>query len=470
MSLKSSNQLYQAVMPLKNLAHSLSMGKRLVKTKIPGPISLALTARRNAACSSGLGTSLPVFMQSASGVIVTDVDGNQFIDMGAGIGVMNVGHCHPNVVERVQNQAETLTHTCFTATPYLGYVEVCEGLNRLTPGSFAKKSVLFNSGAEAVENAVKIARLHTKRQGVVVFEHCYHGRTNLTMAMTAKNIPYKQGFGPFAPEVHRMPMAYPLRWPGGSAKCGEQALAIIKSKIEKEVGPENVACVVIEPVQGEGGFIVPPPGFLAGLQDMCAKHGIIFVADEVQSGFGRTGKLFACEHDNLAPDLIITAKGIAGGLPLSAVTGRAEIMDSIHAGGLGGTYSGSPASCAAALGVFEAFEKEDLVENARLLGEVMSDRLGEMQKQFPGLVAEVRGRGAMMAVELVKPGSATPLEPNYADVPKIVQYCAEQGVLVLTAGTYGNVIRFLPPLCMSTDTLHEAMDVFEDALASVVKK
>jgi len=426
-------------------------------------------ARKNAAVSAGVGTSIPIFMEEAYGAIVQDVDGNRYIDLGAGIGVMNVGHCNERVVEAVQEQAQTMMHTCFTLAPYLSYIQVAEGLNRLTPGTHEKKSVLLNSGAEAVENAIKIARVYTKRTAVIVFEHAYHGRTNLTMAMTAKNIPYKQGFGPFASEVYRVPMAYPYRWPGGPEACERDALEAIKLKIEKEIGFCNVACVIIEPIQGEGGFIVPPKGFLKGLQDFAAKEGIVFIADEVQTGFGRTGQMFACEQEGVVPDLIISAKGIAGGMPLSAVTGRAHMMDSVHAGGMGGTYSGNPLSCAAALAVFETFEKDKLLENARMLGGVLSARLADMQRKYGDVIGDVRGRGGMQAMELVTAGTK---QPNAAAVNSIVTYCYQHGVLVLTAGTYGNVIRFLPPLCMTREMLEEALQVLDDAfkIVTAVKK
>lgn len=439
---------------------------RLVKTAIPGPKSLAFMARKNAAVSGGVGVSYPMFMEKAHGAIVQDVDGNRFIDMGAGIGVMNVGHCNDRVVSAIQEQAQTMTHTCFTATPYLSYIQVAEALNLLTPGTHEKKSVLLNSGAEAVENAVKIARSFTKRTAVVVFEHGYHGRTNLTMAMTAKNIPYKQGFGPFASDIYRVPMAYPYRWPGGPEACARDALDAIKLKIEKEIGFSNVACVVIEPIQGEGGFVVPPKGFLKGLQEFATKEGIVFVADEVQTGFGRTGHMFACEQEGVIPDLIISAKGIAGGMPLSAVTGRAHMMDAVHAGGMGGTYSGNPLSCAAALAVFESFEKDKILENARMIGDILSRRLAEMQIKYP-IIGDVRGRGGMQAIELVLPGTK---QPNTSAVSGIVKYCYENGVLILTAGTYGNVIRFLPPLVMKRETLEDALNVLDSAIQSVSNK
>lgn len=407
--------------------------------------------------------TMPVFVAAAGGGVIVDVDGNSIIDMGAGIAVVNVGNSADQVVKNVQDQVAAFTHTCFMVAPYEGYVEVCESLNELTPGDYAKKSALFNSGAEAIENAVKIARAYTKRDAVVVFEHGYHGRTNLTMAMTAKSMPYKHSFGPFAGEVYRMPMAYPYRWLGNPDNCAQEALAEVLHKIEKEIGAENVAAIVIEPIQGEGGFVVPPKGFLPGLAQFAKQHGIVFVADEVQTGFARTGDMFACEDEGVIPDLIATAKGIAGGLPLSAVTGRAEIMDSVHVGGLGGTYGGSPIACAAAIGAIKTIQDEGLVQKARRIGEIMLPALTEMKKRHP-VIGDVRGRGAMIAIELVAPGTK---EPNPAAVTAVTKFCQQEGVLVLSAGTYGNVLRFLPPLVMPEDLLQEALEVIEKALASL---
>jgi 4-aminobutyrate aminotransferase/(S)-3-amino-2-methylpropionate transaminase len=383
--------------------------------------------------------------------------------MGAGIAVVNVGNSADHVVKNVQEQVAAFTHTCFMVAPYEGYVEVCEALNELTPGSYPKKSALFNSGAEAIENAVKIARAYTKRDAVIVFEHAYHGRTNLTMAMTAKSMPYKHSFGPFASEIYRMPMAYPYRWLGSADNCAQEALAEILHKIEKEIGADNVAAIVIEPIQGEGGFIVPPKGFLPGLAAFAKAHGIVFVADEVQTGFARTGDMFACEDEAVIPDLIATAKGIAGGLPLSAVTGRAEIMDSVHSGGLGGTYGGSPVACAAAIGAIRTIKEGNLIAKAKRIGEIMLPALDEMKRKYP-VIGDVRGRGAMIAIELVVPGTK---EPNPAAVSAITKFCQQEGVLVLSAGTYGNVIRFLPPLVMPEELLLEALEIIEKALASL---
>ena len=426
--------------------------RRHLATEIPGPRSRELQARKEAAVSSGVGTMLPVYVVAAGGGVLVDADGNSLIDLGSGIAVTTVGNAHPRVAAAVAQQASAFTHTCFMVTPYDGYVEVCEALNRLTPGDHDKRTALFNSGAEAVENAVKIARTHTRRQAVVVFDHAYHGRTNLTMAMTAKNMPYKHGFGPFAGEVYRAPMSYPFRDGGlDGAAAARRAIDVI----DKQVGAANLAAVVIEPIQGEGGFVVPADGFLPALAAWCRDHGVVFVADEVQTGFARTGDLFACDAEGVVPDLVVTAKGIAGGMPLAAVTGRAEIMDAPHAGGLGGTYGGNPVACAAALAVIDVIESERLVERARAIGELMTGRLRALQDDDPRL-AEVRGRGAMIAVELVRPDT---LEPD-ADLTRRVAAAAHaQGLVVLSCGTWGNVLRFLPPLSISDELLSEALDV-----------
>jgi 4-aminobutyrate aminotransferase / (S)-3-amino-2-methylpropionate transaminase / 5-aminovalerate transaminase len=441
---------------------ALTQERRLV-TAIPGPKSLEALKRRTESTSAGLGMAIPVVIERASDAILLDIDGNQIIDLGSGIGVVNVGNASPRVVDRVIEQVQAFTHTCFTVAPYMGYIEVCEKLNALTPGTFKKKSVLLNSGAEAVENAVKIARHYTKRQAIVVFEHSYHGRTNLTMALTAKNMPYKEGFGPFAPEIYRVPMPYSFHWMGNQATITQDAIEMVTSKIEKEIGAHNVAAILIEPIQGEGGFVVPPLGFLPALSKYATDKGIVFIADEVQTGFARTGKMFAVEHESVVPDMIVTAKGIAGGLPLAAVTGRAEIMDSVHVSGLGGTYGGNPIACAAALGVFETMESEKLVERANHIGKILSDYLKALQAKYP-VIGEVRGRGAMQAIELVKPGSK---DPNPEAMNAIVKYCQSKGVLVLTAGTYGNVVRFLPPIVITDDLLRDALGVLEEALASL---
>jgi len=346
--------------------------------------------------------------------------------------------------------------------PYEGYVEVCEALAELTPGDHAKKSALFNSGAEAVENAVKIARAHTGRDAVVVFDHAYHGRTNLTMAMTAKNMPYKHGFGPFAGEVYRAPVSYPFREP--TPISGAQAAARAIEVIDKQVGADNVACVVIEPVLGEGGFVVPAPGFLGALADWCREHGVVFVADEIQTGMCRTGAWFACEHEGVVPDLVTVAKGVAGGLPLAAVVGRAEMMDAPHAGGLGGTYGGNPVACAAALGAIATMKELDLNARARAIEARMTERLSALANKVPA-IGDVRGRGAMLAVEIVKPGTT---EPDAALAGRLSAGCHQAGVLTLTCGTFGNVLRFLPPLVMPDQLLDEALDVLDEVATGLV--
>ncbi|GAA0963486.1 4-aminobutyrate--2-oxoglutarate transaminase [Kribbella koreensis] len=385
------------------------------------------------------------------------MDGNSLIDFGSGIAVTTVGNSAPALVQAVQDQLASFTHTCFMVTPYDGYVRVAEALNRITPGDHPKRTALFNSGAEAVENAVKIARAYTGKQAVVAFDHAYHGRTNLTMAMTAKNHPYKSGFGPFAGEVYRAPMSYPFRDQGiDGPAAARRAIEVI----EKQVGSENLAAVVIEPIQGEGGFVVPADGFLPALAAWCRDHDVVFVADEVQTGFARTGDLFACEHEGVVPDLIVTAKGIAGGLPLSAVTGRAEIMDAPHVGGLGGTYGGNPLACAAALAVIEMIETDGLVDRARAIGDLMAERLRKTQAADER-IGDVRGRGAMLAVELVVPGTT---EPD-ADLTRRVATAAHaKGLIVLTCGTFGNVLRFLPPLSIPDHLLIEGLDLLDTVL------
>lgn len=436
---------------------------RHIATAIPGPKSQAIIARRNDAVSAGLGMAIPAIIERGEGAILQDVDGNRIIDLGAGIGVVNVGNAAPRVVERVIEAVQAFTHTNFTTAPYLGYIEVCEALNRITPGSHKKKSILQNSGAEAVENAIKIARNATKRPAIIVFEHAYHGRTNLTMALTAKNVPYKEGYGPFANEIYRMPMPYSFHYEGNISTMAVDYLELVTSKIEKEVGAHNVAAILIEPIQGEGGFIVPPKGFLPGLAKFSTDNGIIFIADEIQTGFARTGNLFACEDENIVPDMIITAKGIAGGLPLAAVTARAEIMDSSHVGGLGGTYGGNPIACAAALGAIATIEEEELVERARHIGKIITDFLNQLAAKYP-IIGEVRGRGAMQAIELVQPGTKT---PNPSAMAAVIKYCQSNGVLILTAGTHGNVIRFLPPIVISDELLKDALGVLEEGFASL---
>ncbi|WP_431784137.1 4-aminobutyrate--2-oxoglutarate transaminase [Streptomyces chumphonensis] len=437
--------------------------ERRVVTAIPGPKSQELHARKQAAVADGVGNVLPVYVRRAGGGVVEDVDGNHLIDFGSGIAVTSVGASAEAVVREATAQLADFTHTCFMVTPYEGYVKVAEELAALTPGDHAKKSALFNSGAEAVENAVKIARAHTRRQAVVVFDHGYHGRTNLTMALTSKSMPYKHSFGPFAPEVYRVPVAYPYRWLTGPENCAEEAAAQAIDQISKQVGAENVAAIVIEPVLGEGGFIEPAKGFLPRIAEFAKANGIVFVADEIQSGFCRTGQWFACEDEGIVPDLITTAKGIAGGLPLAAVTGRAEIMDAAHAGGLGGTYGGNPVACAGALGAIATMRELDLNAKAKRIEEIMKPRLAKIAENHPA-IGDVRGRGAMIAIELVKPGTK---EPDAELTGKVAKACHQAGLLILTTGTYGNVIRFLPPLVIGEELLGEGLDVLESAFAEL---
>lgn len=433
--------------------------ERRIVTAIPGPRSQALQERRLAVVSTGVSSALPVFIERAHGAIVVDVDGNQFIDLGSGIGVMTIGHTDEAVVAAAQAQLERVTHAMFTITPYESYVRVCELLAEHTPGDFAKKSVLLNSGAEAVENAVKIARKFTGRSGVGVLDHAYHGRTNLTMAMTFKAMPYKLGFGPFAPDVHHAPNSYPFH----DGLDGAAAAARTISYLEKKVGATDLACLVVEPIQGEGGFVVPADGYLAALQDWCTANGIVFIADEIQSGMARTGAYYASEHAGVVPDMVLTAKGIAGGLPIAAVTGRAEIMDASHPGGLGGTFAGNPVAAAAAVAVFDAIESRGLLAEATRIEGVLKPALLRLQKRFP-IIGDVRGIGAMLAIEFVDAGTHN---PNPAAVASITAYAAQHGVLLLSAGTYGNVVRFLPSLAISDDLLRDALAVLEEALGSL---
>lgn len=435
--------------------------RRLV-TAIPGPISQRLLARRNAAVARGVGMALPVFIKQAGGGILVDVDGNSLIDFASGFAVASVGNSAPAVVDAVSEQLNRFTHTCFSVTPYEGYVEVCEALNAITPGGAEKRSILLNSGAEAVENAVKIARAYTQRDAIVVLDHAFHGRTNLTMAMTATSTPYKVGFGPFAPEVHRVPMAYPFRWPTGPQRCAEEAAAAAIDVISRQVGVKRTAAIVFEPIQGQGGYIVPAPGFFSRLADFCRSHGILVVADEIQTGFCRTGDWFASEHEGIEPDLIITAKGIAGGLPLAAVTGRAEVMDAAAPGGLGGTYAGNPLSCAAALGAIHTMKEQDLVTAARRIGTTLSGRLRALAERHE-VIGEVRGRGAMVAIELVQPGTK---KPNPETTSAIAKACHREGLVLLTVGSYANVLGFLPPLVIGERLLDEGITIVENSFAA----
>jgi 4-aminobutyrate aminotransferase/(S)-3-amino-2-methylpropionate transaminase len=431
--------------------------RRLV-TELPGPKSRELSVRRDAAVSAGVHVTMPVFIAAAGGGVLLDVDGNSLIDLGSGIAVTSVGNAAPAVVAAVHAQVELFTHTCFMVTPYEPYLAVCEELARITPGEHEKRSALFTSGAEAIENAVKVARHATGRAAVVVVDHAYHGRTNLTMALTATAMPYKHRFGPFAPEVYRVPTSYPFRDPSGMS--GEQAAARALSLIEAQVGADDLACVLIEPIQGEGGFIVPAPGFLPTIAQWCTEHGALFIADEIQTGLCRTGDWFACDHEGVVPDLVTTAKGIAGGLPLAAVTGRAHLMNAVHAGGLGGTYGGNPIACAAALASITTMREHDLAGAARRIQAIATPKLTALAAQCPA-VGQVRGRGAMLALELINP---TTDAPDPALTTQIARACHHAGVVVLTCGTYANVIRLLPPLVIPPELLTEGLDVLAHAV------
>jgi 4-aminobutyrate aminotransferase / (S)-3-amino-2-methylpropionate transaminase / 5-aminovalerate transaminase len=436
--------------------------QRNVVTAIPGPRSEALHRRRSAAVASGVSSTMALYVAEGSGSILVDVDGNSLIDLGSGIAVVSVGHAAPAVRAAVHEQIDRFTHTCFMVNPYESYVEVCETLNEVTPGDGEKRSALFNSGAEAVENAIKVARHATGRQAVVVFDHAYHGRTNLTMALTAKNMPYKDKFGPFAPEIYRVPMSYPFRDPEGMK--GEEAAARAIEETERLIGADNVAAVLIEPIQGEGGFVVPARGFLPALSSWCRANGVVLIADEIQTGFCRTGDWFASDDEGIVPDLITTAKALAGGLPLAGLTGRADLMESVHSGGLGGTYGGNPVACAAALAAIATMADDDLPSGARRIGQTIVAWAEPLAAAHPA-IGEVRGRGAMMALEIVRPGT---LEPDADSTRRIAQACHRAGVVVLTCGSFGNVIRLLPPLSIETELLSDGLGVLADACGEVL--
>ncbi|MFP3465219.1 4-aminobutyrate--2-oxoglutarate transaminase [Leifsonia sp. SIMBA_070] len=437
--------------------------ERRIVTAIPGPKSQELQERRLAVVPTGVSSALPIYIARANGAILVDVDGNQFVDFGAGIGVTTVGHTETAVVEAAAGQLQDVIHTLFTITPYEEYVRVAELLAEHTPGDHAKKTVLVNSGAEAVENGVKIARKYTGRRAVAVLDHAYHGRTNLTMAMNYKAMPYATGFGPFAGDVYHAPNSYPYR----DGLSGAEAAARTIAYLEKVVGASDLACLVAEPIQGEGGFIVPADGYLAALQEWCTANGVVFIADEIQSGMARTGAYYASEHFGVVPDLVLSAKGIAGGLPLAAVTGRAEIMDSAQPGGLGGTFGGNPVAAAAAIAVFETIERNDLLAEAGRIEAALKPALEKLQQKHD-IIGDVRGIGAMIAIELVKPGTAqTTKEPNPEAVNAIVAAAAQQGILFLNAGTWGNVLRFLPSLAVSDELIADAVSVIDDAIAGL---
>ncbi|NLZ98314.1 MAG: 4-aminobutyrate--2-oxoglutarate transaminase [Micrococcus sp.] len=436
----------------------LDQSRKLV-TELPGPKARELRERLETYVPKAVSPSTPVFVSRAEGGIVEDIDGNRLIDLGAGIAVTTVGASHPKVVKAVQDQVADFTHTRFMVTPYESYIQLAQRLDELAPIPGQTRTVLLNSGAEAVENAVKVARAYTGKQAVAAFDNAYHGRTTLTMGLTAKNMPYKESFGPFASELYRVPGSYPYR----DGLSGEEAAARTIESLESQVGANNLAAVIMEPIQGEGGFIVPAEGFLAKVVEWCKANDVLFIADEVQTGFVRTGAWFASDIEGIEPDLIALAKGIAGGMPLSAVTGRAEVMDAVHAGGLGGTYGGNPVAVAAGIASLEVMEEEGLAAKASRIGEIITEHFTQIQKD-DARVGDIRGRGAMMAVEMVDPETKEPL-------PKLVNDIAvearKQGVITLTAGTYGNVLRFLPPVVIGEDLLQEGLSVITDILAEM---
>jgi len=441
------------------------MGTIQIRTAIPGPKSKALMDRRNAAVARGPYHSTPVFVAKAEGAVLEDVDGNRFIDFAGGIGCLNIGQRAPGVVAALREQIDQFLHVCFSVTPYESYIAVAEKLNALAPGKFPKKSVLVNSGAEAVENAIKIARAYTKRPAVICFEDAFHGRTLMAMTLTSKPHPYKAGFEPLATDVYRIPFAYSYRSAAGTTV--DEFAHHLEDAFKRHVAAENVAAVIAEPVLGEGGFVVPPRGYFAALHEICKKHGILFIADEVQSGIARTGKWFACEHFGVEPDLLISAKSLGGGMPLAAVTGRAEVMDAPGVGGLGGTFGGNPLSCVAALAAIETIEKEGLLVRSMEIGRRFEERARSWQKKWE-LVGEVRGLGGMCAIELVR--DARTKEPADTETKELSKFCYEHGLINITAGTYANVMRILVPLVVTDAQFDEGMDVLEAGLASVAEK
>jgi 4-aminobutyrate aminotransferase / (S)-3-amino-2-methylpropionate transaminase / 5-aminovalerate transaminase len=445
----------------------LSQERRLL-TAVPGPASRELLARREAAVPRAVFNTVPVFARRASGAIVEDVDGNRLIDLGAGLAVLNVGNVRPEVVEAVREQADLYTHTCFHVVLNEPYVELAERLNALTPGHFDKRTMLVNSGAEAVENAVKVARYATGREAVVGFGHAFHGRTLMALSLTAKVMPYKHGFGPFAPEVYRLPYAYPYRCPAGASPeaCGEACAERAIDEMERHIGPDRIACIVAEPILGEGGFVVPGEGFLPALREFADRNGILFVADEIQTGVGRTGRWFGIEHEGVVPDIVATAKALGGGLPIGAVTGRADAMEAVHVGGLGGTFGGNPVACRAALAVLDTIERERLLDRAQRIGRLMLGRLREMADRHDA-VGDVRGRGAMAAVELVTDRETK--EPAKGVAGRVIEECYREGVIVLKAGTYDNVVRLLPPLTIGEALLDEGLSVVDKAVAAATQ-
>jgi 4-aminobutyrate aminotransferase / (S)-3-amino-2-methylpropionate transaminase / 5-aminovalerate transaminase len=443
----------------------MRMGTIQIRTAIPGPKSKALMERRNAAVARGPYHSTPVFAAKAEGAVIEDVDGNRYIDFAGGIGCLNMGHRDTRVLDALRKQLDQFLHVCFSVTPYESYIAVAEKLNALAPGKFAKKTVLVNSGAEAVENAIKIARAYTKRPAVICFEDAFHGRTLMAMSLTSKPHPYKAGFEPMASDIHRIPFAYGYRSAAGTT--AEEFAHHLEDAFKRQVAAESVAAVIAEPVLGEGGFVVPPRDYFSLLHKICKKHGILFIADEVQCGIARTGKWFASEHFGIEPDLLVSAKSLGGGMPLAAVTGRAEVMDAPGVGGLGGTFGGNPLSCVAALAALETIEKEGLLARSTEIGKRFEARARGWQKKWE-LVGEVRGLGGMCAMELVR--DARTKEPADAETKELSKYCYEHGLINITAGTYGNVMRILVPLVVTDAQFDEGMDVLEAGLAAVTEK
>jgi 4-aminobutyrate aminotransferase/(S)-3-amino-2-methylpropionate transaminase len=440
-----------------------------LRTPIPGSKSKALAARRAQAVPRGLSHGTPIYVAKAEGAWLEDVDGNRYIDFAGGIGCLNVGHRREAIVRSVREQLDRFMHTCVQVTPYEGYIRLAERMNEVTPGKFPKKTLFLNSGAEAIENAVKIARAYAKRPAIIAFEDAFHGRTMMTLALTSKTHPYKAGFAPFPGDVYRIPFAYcyrcsySLKYPSCDLYCARH----LEDTFKRVVANEEVAAVIAEPVLGEGGFVAPPPDYFKVLVDLCHKYGVLFIADEVQSGFGRTGAMFASERYGIEPDILVTAKSLGGGLPLAAVTGRAEIMDAPAPGGLGGTFAGNPLSCAAAHAVLDLFEHEDLLTRANELGDQFQRRARDWQRRWP-LVGDVRGLGGMQAIELVQ--SQETKAPASEETKQITQYCYEHGLITITAGTYSNVIRVLVPLVAAKEQIDEGLDVLESALANVCDK
>jgi 4-aminobutyrate aminotransferase/(S)-3-amino-2-methylpropionate transaminase len=439
-----------------------------LRTTVPGPKSQELMRRREAAVPRGVSHATPIFAARAENAMLEDVDGNRFLDFAGGIGVMNVGHRAPRVVAAIRKQLDDFTHTCFSVAPYQKYVELAEKLNAITPGNFAKKTLLVNSGAEAIENSIKIARAYTRRPAIICFEDAFHGRTLLAMSLTSKTHPYKAGFEPFATEIYRIPYAYCYRCSYGLQypACGVFCAHHLEDTFKRVVASETVAAVVVEPVLGEGGFVAPPKDFFAVIQEICKRHKILLIADEVQTGFGRTGAMFASERYGITPDILVSAKSLAAGMPLAAVTGRAEIMDAPGVGGLGGTYSGNPLACAAALAAIETIELENLAQRAAQIGRIFEERSGEWAKRWP-LIGEVRGLGAMRAIELVR--SSHGKEPAKEETEQIVRYCYTHGLIMISAGSYGNVLRLLVPLIITDEQLNEGLDILQAAIASVAE-